>query len=1095
MSAPIARPPRTRCLSPVRTHWTMAETSRCSLVVTRTVKAIGARMRSMAEVYRTRRQETVNPWGGRVPGGISMTLALDLLGGFSTRPPLRLGSHKAEALLAFLALSGGRPQPRDKLAALLWPEATDERARHSLRQALVALRRGLGPSASLLVERGETVMVSPDAVDVDVLAFEALVRRGTAEALTEAATLYGGDLLSGLAVKEAPFEEWLLGERERLRDLLLDGLARLLARQMDADSLEAAVETASRLLALDPLQEVVHRTLMRLHTRRGRRTEALRQYQECVTALRQELGVEPERETRELYRSILREREAVAAPKVPAAWTRDTPLVGRDAELTMLESALGAALAHGGRTALVLGEAGIGKSRIIAELASRAALRGARVLAGHCHETEQTVPFRSWIEALRSGIDVADPDLAGVLEPSHRSELARLFSEFGAPPAGGGDDQVRLLEAMTALVVHATTLGPLVLVIEDLHWADEASLRLFAFLALRIGARPVLIVATTRDDEPSASPLFRRVVDEHERRIGAVSLRLAPLTEDMTATLVQALAHGGRDRRAVRHLATRAWALSEGNPFVVVEMVRAAADDPRAASVSNVPIPERVGALTRRRLGRLGEPARRLVAVAAVVGRDFDWALARLAAGLDEAGTAGALEELVLHRILSADGDRFDFTHDRVRRVVYADLIVPRRIVLHADVARAVEALHDAELDAHASALAHHWSAARDWPRTVRYLQRAGRGAATASAHRDAVACLEQALAVLERTPDAAPVETAIDIRFELRHSLNALGDQARIRACLHEAAALAERTGDRERLGWAAAYLTNCLHILGDHDGAVASGTRALAIADTTGADAIAAFANVYLGTAHYFRGEYRLAAERLGRGGGALDAHPDYLARGPQARPTVTARTFLAGASAETGAFDEGAQWAREARALAEASGDAWEAVHASWATGIVALRRGAVDQAITALEQGLARTRERDLPGGLVFLSVVLGWALVEADRGDEALALLAPYEADLFPILDVVRALGLLASERTDDARTIARRARDAFERRGERGFAAWAWWALGETAARGKPVDGAGAREAYGRALILARELGMAPLAARVIGAREQLDGP
>jgi DNA-binding SARP family transcriptional activator len=1023
-----------------------------------------------------------------------MTLALDLLGGFSTRPPLRLGSRKAEALLAFLALSGGRPQPRDKLAALLWPDATDERARHSLRQALVALRRGLGPSASLLIERGETVMVSPDAVEVDVLTFETLVRRGTAGSLGEASTLYRGDLLAGLAMRESPFEEWLLGERERLRDLLLDGLARLLARQMEADTPDVAVETASRLLALDPLQEAVHRALMRLYTRRGRRTEALRQYQECVAALRQELGVDPERETRELYRSILREREAVAAHKVPAAWTHDTPLVGRDADLAMLETALGAALDGGGRAALVLGEAGIGKSRLVAELASRAASRGARVLAGHCHETEQTVPFRSWIEALRSGIDLADPALAGALPPSHRFELARLFSELGAPPAGGGDDHVRLLEAMTALVVHASTLGPLVLVIEDLHWADEASLRLFAFLALRVAMRPVLIVGTSRDDEPAGSPQFRRVVEEHERRIGAVSLRLTPLTEDMTATLVQALAHGGRDRRAVRHLATRAWTLSEGNPFVVVEMVRAAADDPRAPSVSHVPIPERVGALTRRRLGHLGEPAQRLVAVAAVIGRDFDWALAQLAAGLDEAGTAAALEELVLHRILSADGDRFDFTHDRVRRVAYADLIVPRRVVLHADVARAVEALHDDTLDAHAAALAHHWSAARDWPRTVRYLQRAARGAATASAHRDAVACLDEALAVLGRNPEAAPVEAAIDLRFELRHSLNALGDQVRIRTCLHEAVALTERAGDLERLGWAAAYLTNCLYVLGDHEGAVASGARALAIADAAGADAVAAFANIYLGAANYVRGEYGIAVERLSRGGGALDAHPEYLARGPRARPTVTARTFLAGASAETGAFEEGAHWAREARALAEASGDAWEAVHASWATGIVALRRGALDQAITALEQGLARTRERDLPGGLVFLSVVLGWALAEAGRGDEALALLAPYEANLFPILDVVRALGLLASERFDEARSSAEWAREALERRGERGFAAWACWALGEIAARGNPIAAAAARAAYGRALVLAEELGMAPLAARVRRALERL-GP
>jgi DNA-binding SARP family transcriptional activator len=1020
-----------------------------------------------------------------------MTLALDLLGGFSTRPPLRLGSRKAEALLAFLALSGGRPQPRDKLAALLWPEATDERARHSLRQALVALRRGLGPSASLLVERGETVMVSPDAVEVDVLTFETLVRRGTAGSLDAASTLYRGDLLSGLAMKEAPFEEWLLGERERLRDLLLDGLARLLARQMDADTPDLAVETASRLLALDPLQEAVHRALMRLYTRRGRRAEALRQYQECVAALRRELGVDPERETRELYRSILRERDTVPTHKVPAAWTHGTPLVGRDAELATLETALGAALDGGGRVALVLGEAGIGKSRLVAELASRAASRGARVLAGHCHETEQTVPFRSWIEALRSGIDLADPTLGGALPPSHRAELARLFSELGAPPAGDGEDHVRLLEAMTALVVHASTLGPLVLVIEDLHWADEASLRLFAFLALRIAARPVLLVGTTRDDEPATSPQFRRVVEEHERRIGAVSLRLTPLTEDMTATLVQALAHGGRDRRAVRLLATRAWTLSEGNPFVVVEIVRAAADDPRAASLSNVPIPERVGALTRRRLGHLGEPARRLVAVAAVIGRDFDWALARLTAGLDEAGTASALEELVLHRILSADGDRFDFTHDRVRRVVYADLIVPRRIVLHADVARAVEALHDDNLDAHASALAHHWAAAREWPRAVYYLHRAGRRAATASAHRDAVACYEEALAVLGRNPDAEPVEIAIDLRFELRHSLNALGHQVAIRTCLQEAGALAERTGDRERLGWAAAYLTNCLYVLGDHAGAVASGTRALAIADATGAEAIAAFANVYLGATHYIRGEYASAADHLRRGGEALDAHPEYLALGPRARSTVTARTFLAAASAETGAFEEGAQWAREATALAEASGDAWEAVHASWATGIIALRRGALDQAITALAQGMARARERDLPGGLAFLGVVLGWALVEAARGDEALALLAPYPADLIPVLDVVRALGLLATERIDDARASATRACEALERRGERGFAACACWTLGEIAARGKPVDGAGAREAYGRSLVLAQELGMAPLAARV---RRALDG-
>lgn len=616
------------------------------------------------------------------------------------------------------------------------------------------------------------------------------------------------------------------------------------------------------------------------------------------------------------------------------------------------------------------------------------------------------------------------------------------------------------------------------------HWADEASLRLFAFVTLRIDARPVLVVGTARDDEPQTSKLFRRVVEEHQRRIGALSLRLAPLTEEMTATLVQALAHGGRDRRAVGRLAARAWTLSEGNPFVVVETVRAAAADARTASISETPLPERIRALTRQRLDRLGEAARHLAAVAAVVGRDFDWGLARLAAGLDEAGAAAALEELVLHRVLSADGDRFDFTHDRARRVVYDELLAPRRVVLHAAVARAIEALHGSDLDAHASALAHHWSAARDRPRTVRYLHRAGRRAATASAHRDAAACFEQALEVLAGNPDGASVETAIDLRFELRHSLNALGDQVRIRTRLQEAAALAEAAGDRERLGWAAAYLCNCFYLLGDHDDAVASGTRALAIADATNSDALAAFAGDYLGAAHYSRGEYAAAAGLLKRSAAALAAHPEYLAGGPHSRATVATATFLAGVSAETGRFDEGERWAREAGALAAASGDAWEAVHASWAVGVVALRRGALEEAIATLEQGVALARERDIPAGLAFLRVLLGWALAEAGRGDEALALLATEATDLFPIANAARALSLLTAGRRDEARATARRALDSLDRRGERGFVAWTWWIMGEIAARGRPVDPAGARDAYDRALAMATELGMDPLAAR-----------
>jgi DNA-binding SARP family transcriptional activator len=233
-------------------------------------------------------------------------LQLTLLGGFQARlragAALPLPTRKSQALLAYLASPPGRAHPRDKLAALLWGGIREESARASLRQALFAIRKALGDAErEVLQQDGETLALAPDAVDMDTEAFERLVREGTPGALERAAVLYGGDLLSGFALDEAPFEESLLGERERLRELALEGLARLLRQQWPAGATGAAIQTGIKLLAMDVLQEPVHRALMRLYAEHGRRGAALRQYQQCVRALQRELGVEPETETRELY--------------------------------------------------------------------------------------------------------------------------------------------------------------------------------------------------------------------------------------------------------------------------------------------------------------------------------------------------------------------------------------------------------------------------------------------------------------------------------------------------------------------------------------------------------------------------------------------------------------------------------------------------------------------------------------------------------------------------------------------------------------------------------------------------------------------------
>jgi DNA-binding SARP family transcriptional activator len=264
--------------------------------------------------------------------------------------PIALSSRKGQALLAYLGAHPGEPQARDKLTALLWPDVDDRQARQSLRQTLFDLRKALAPvKKGVLRMEGDTVALDPGAVEVDATSFEWLVAQGTAESLERAAALYRGDLLEGFTVNAGPFEDWLLAERERMRELAQEALGKLLAKQSAAGPAEPAIRTALRLLSLDPLEEGVQRALMRLYVRQGRRTAALKQYQVCVAVLRKELGVDPEPETRELYQQILQQqpaapRPAPSAPPRPQARRRsvrahrespDGPLVGRHAELAV----------------------------------------------------------------------------------------------------------------------------------------------------------------------------------------------------------------------------------------------------------------------------------------------------------------------------------------------------------------------------------------------------------------------------------------------------------------------------------------------------------------------------------------------------------------------------------------------------------------------------------------------------------------------------------------------------------------------------------------------------------------------------------------
>jgi DNA-binding SARP family transcriptional activator/predicted ATPase len=725
-------------------------------------------------------------------------LTLALLGGFQGRlgdaASLTLPTRKTKALLAFLALPPGRSHPRANLAALLWGDLPEPQARRSLRQSLFALRRAMSVELSALLIEGETIALNPRAVDVDVAEFERGVAHGTPDALERAATLYRGELLQGLALREAAFEAWLLAERERLHELALEALAKLLRHQWAAGAPEAALQTALRLLALDPLQEPAHRAVMSLYVELGRRSSALRQYQICLGVLQRDLAVEPEMTTKRLYREILRQRPShagmnveslVPMPTMPVpasrlpeeSLPRELPLIGREAEIHRLREALNRAWEGHGQVVAVSGEAGVGKSRLVAEVASEAMARGGRVQVGRCYEAEQILPFAPWVDALRAD-PAADGDREVVesLNPLWRAELARLLPELGVPghpPTQGPVDYRQIFESVAQFVRHRVRHRPELLIFEDVHWGDEMSLRLLSFVGRRLRLWPVLVVVTAREEDLAGAPILRRMLEDLARDGHLVELRLVPLSKEETLTLVSTLARAAGEEAVVTGLAEQVWIASEGNPFAVVETVRALAKGSVADPSAKLAVPERVRNTVVRHLESLSERGRDLTGVAAVIGREFDFPLLWRAAGLEEHDAAELLEELVRRRVLQNVGERFDFTHDRIREVAYACLLRERRQALHARVAHSMEALYADRLDEQVERLAHHTARGALADKAVAYLRRAGAKAFANAAYSDALAYFTQALDLLGNlAPGARRDREELSLRLALGPTL-----------------------------------------------------------------------------------------------------------------------------------------------------------------------------------------------------------------------------------------------------------------------------------------------------------------------------------
>jgi DNA-binding SARP family transcriptional activator len=1031
-------------------------------------------------------------------------LTLTLLGGFQARldsgPPLVVPA-KAQALLAYLGARPGQAHPRDKLAALLWGGTGQEQARSNLRHTLFTIRQAMrGVSPGLLVAEAQGVALEPAVGDVDVLSFEKLVAEGTEEAFERAAALYQGELLEGLSVDEPPFEEWLLAERERLRELALEALARLLAHQSKSQATERAIQTALRLLSLDPLQEPAHRTLMRLYARQGRRSAALKQYQVCVGVLRRELGAEPEPETRRLYQDILQQgvsKSAESVARLSRTTTRTRPagpigegqLIGRERELEQLRLALDEVRSGLGQVVVILGEAGIGKSSLVTVAGADAHARGARILLGRCYESQQILPFGLWVDALRGGGVSQDTKTLQDLAPVWRAELSRLLPEASAPglPAPS-DDLMRLFESVAQLVEQLALQGPLTVVLEDLHWADEMSLRLFAFVARRTQTVPVLIAATAREEELASAPVLQRVLDEVATEPHCVRMLLPPHSRGDTAALVRSLARRGSDETLVARLSERLWVASKGNPFIIVETMRALDEGAVAETAPTLPLPERVRQVIAGRLERLSQRGQQLAAVAAVIGREFEFPVLQTAASLHVRDAAEGVEELVRRRVLHGIGERLDFTHERVREVVRDRLLALHRKFLHGQVTKALEEVYAENLEPHYAALGLHCSESEIWGKAATYLRQAGIQAVARSAHSEAAAFFTQALGALRRLPATRETtELTIDIRLDIRNALNPLGEWARMGDHLHEAERLARTIGDQHRLGRIVNCMVNLCMVTGDYDEAARFAQEALGIARTLGDRSIEVVATMYLGSTHSARGELSDAAAFLERNV-ALEGDLRYERFGTASIQWAWSGAHLAEVLSELGRFDEAIGRAEASVQIAEEADHPFTLNFGLFALGRAHLRRGDLPRATRVLERGLELCGTRQVVFGTPFVAAALGVAYALASRADEALRLVAG-AVDGFrlrpnhfrpAVIPLYAGTTYLWAGRIDEAASHVREALALTRRLKARAAEAHALCLAGDVASAGGAEDAEGY---YRNALALAGELGMRPLVA------------
>jgi DNA-binding SARP family transcriptional activator len=668
-------------------------------------------------------------------------------------------SSRAVALVAFLAAHAESPQARQRIAGLFWPESSDAQARTNLRRELHHLRRVLDRDRSLAVT--STALCWRDTptcrVDLRVFGVEreaalAAAQAGDEEGVlqhgTRAVAVYRGDLVPGV------YDDWLLDARSQIERQCVDLCDLLCATRARRGDLNGAVEAARRRIRLQPLEETGYRTLMRLQADLGDRAGAVSTYHHCASVLERDLDVTPDPATQRVFqRLIARAAPADGRPTdaaIPAAGRPGfaaVQLIGRSPELSLLRGMWQTAAAGRAGLVLVAGGAGVGKTRLVAEIAQTARRQDAVVASSQCFGSSERLALAPVADWLRTpAIQSATATLA---EP-WRAEVGRLLPSSGgrAPPGAGSRamaDAWQRHRFFEGLVRGLIAVGrPTLLVLDNMHWCDQETLAFIA-LCLRLAPdAPVLVAGTLRDDGLDDHPEFASWT-ARMRATGLVTeLSLGPLEGADTARLAEAVS--GRTLRDDD--ARLLQATTGGFPLYVIEAVRGSAEPGGT--------PLRAGdlrAVLRNRLEQASPTAREVAGLAAAVGTDVTLGLLTEASDLDADVVVRAVDELWRRRIVREFDDGYDFTHDLLRETAYEQVSPPQRWLLHRRVAQGLQLLHARDTDAVSAQLAGQYARGGRPERAVAYYRRAADVAAGMFAHAEAIRLHNEALAIIARLP------------------------------------------------------------------------------------------------------------------------------------------------------------------------------------------------------------------------------------------------------------------------------------------------------------------------------------------------------